>query len=825
MALSRSILLTAAALFGLSVTGSTLNSELAASSGASNTNQPSISKEASLQLQYQSLEKKVRDLKSDLQEENLKKSALSVALERAKATLDAGAISDATELLNDVDKSLPIPASEMTALGTETNNVSALRMPRVQSANPYIDRMVDGAIQEMRTPDISWPKNRPGVDGFAGAPLGITPRTIGEKMQGWLWLLANPASPLKGNPEVLERFLRIAHAYADALEMRGREKLTAKFLPPTAETGTEMSIDIFDNYALAPASNALREFSQIYPHLLLSSQMAQWKRAMLNASIVKKAEIENENSTYPHIEAIRAYELLNLGLFLHKSSYLETSKSLCTLQSERIFKDGGVSYFLHQNDLGKEHDTFATYLGLIHEITGDPQIAELLRKTEWYGPVSGGKIGEFWTAPSWKDQWNSSRAWTGGEPVASVTGNPYLRTMLDKILSEKTAEKNWARYRPQISWYRNDIKPLPLPDNFTILDRNIMGPRAWYGRFNYAATLRDIPLTEPGLSTLMGAQVTEPDGSLENLLMGVYPRIRLSNGESVDSTIHPSAFARLTSGLQSQLIIGRNFSAFEGAYRLHQSMRSIKGPESDWNGHQLWLGLSDRIIGLIEVSAIKEEAQAWDVEGVIRLGIGGTVCGKPTKLEPSGKGGNTFRYGDLLITIFAHNYTKIETHEVPFRKPEAPITEITLLDVKGAAHPQDITSYPSSTRYWFTVEIRPAWISDNAQVQRLELPNGVFGFKATVGGKEFDLLFNPSPSKMEAEIPKTAGELQQTFWSSFSKKPLTAPPSTLFLNPQELAVVVSSPNAEDHKAGWTTIQEMLSSHASPDSKKSKSTAE
>ena len=729
-------------------------------------------------------------------------------------------MSEAGALLNDIEKSLTLPALQMAAPGTETNTVSALKMPRVPSGNPYIDRMVAGAMHEMKSPDISWPKNKPGVDAFAGAPLGINVKILAVRLQGWLWLLVNPASPLKGSPEVLERFLRIAHAYADAMEVRGAERLTAKSLPATAETETEISIDIFDNYAVAPASNSLREFSQIYPHLLLPSQMLQWKRAMLNASILKKAEMEDENSTYPHIEAMRAYELLNFGLFLHKSTDLEISKSLFALQTNRIFEDGGVPYFMHQNDLGEDHDTFTTYLGLIHEITEDPRIVELLRKTEWYGPVSGGKTGEFWTAPAWKDQWNSSRAWAGSEPVGCVSGNPYLRTMLDRILSEKTASKYWARNRAQISWYRNDVKPLPLPDNFTILDHNIMGPRAWYGRFNYAATLRDIPPTEPGIGTLMGAQVTEPDSGIENVLMGIYPRVRIVNTEApVDGSGHSSAYARITSGLESQLVMGRHFSAFAGSYRLEQFNRSVKGPDSDWNGRQLWLGLPDRIIGLLEVSAIKESAQAAAIEGVLRLGIGGTICGKQTKLQSLGK--NEFRYGDLKVTLFNHNYAKVETREIPFRLPEAPITEITLIDEKGASGSKAISAYSLSTRYWFAVEIRPSWVNDTARFQRLDHPGGLFGFTAVVGDKTFDLLDNPGPSKMEAEIPKTNQGVQRTFWSSLSKVPLIAHPPALILKPSELAVVISSPDPEDHKEGWASYQQMLSSHKSHQSKSGK----
>ena len=51
-----------------------------------------------------------------------------------------------------------------------------------------------------------------------------------------------------------------------------------------------------------------------------------------------------------------------------------------------------------------------------------------------------------------------------------------------------------------------------MPDNYTIVDRNVDGPRAWYGRFNYAATYHAKAATETatgGHETLMGAMTVD----------------------------------------------------------------------------------------------------------------------------------------------------------------------------------------------------------------------------------------------------------------------------------------------------------------------------
>lgn len=68
----------------------------------------------------------------------------------------------------------------------------------------------------------------------------------------------------------------------------------------------------------------------------------------------------------------------------------------------------------------------------------------------------------------------------GVEAVVALSGNGYVRALLDR--------DKLRNGRDQIEWYRNDIKPIPLPDNYTIPDRNVGGPRAWYGNFTYAGS-------------------------------------------------------------------------------------------------------------------------------------------------------------------------------------------------------------------------------------------------------------------------------------------------------------------------------------------------
>lgn len=735
------------------------------------------------------------------------RSVLEVALERAKACEQAGCAADAQSIMNDVKSCLATPESQLTAPGTNTATVSAIRLPQVTSGNPYLERLLAGARKELAAPDKPWQKNTPFLNNFKGAEGENGSRSVGEKMCAWLWLYDNPASPLKGDPEVLARFLRLAHAYADALDVHGADPSVQRTAEGIIDSGPRVGQGIFDDFALAPASSALREFSQLHPGLLLPFQKSQWNRAMANGGRIIWGKAKDRQGDYANIDIALSLELLNFGLYLHNAEYLEKSRFLAEVQRKNLYPDGAIAYKDHQNESNNYHDADTHYLARIYEITGNQKVLDVLRCTEWYGPVTSGRVGEFWTVPSWKDTWNSMGAPAGGEEVASITGNTYLRGMRDIALSkvsESEALKAWYQNYAPLPWFRNDVKSRPLPDNYTAIDRNIAGPRAWYGRFTYATSLRSVPEGEAGLATLMGAQLTDTNGGFGQILMGVYPRIREKSAELTrDGKFDRSSFAWRTHGMKSALVTGRSWSAVMADYRLQQYRSSSPGKPVDWLGKQLWLGLPDRIIGLVEITPSTEGAMAVDVEGVLRLGTGGTVNGKPVKIRQTGT--NSWSYGDLEIIMHAHNGATVETKEVPFRLPKFPNTEIRVMDEKGAAGASSPTGYPASFNQWFFVEIRPSWVTTQAVASLIEGPAGILGFKVAVDTKKLQLMVNPLESKLSFPLSAEPGSSLH----DSSVGIVTPLPSNVNLNPRELAVLVTSSSKEDHLPGWVNYQEML----------------
>ena len=632
-------------------------------------------------------------------------------------------------------------------------NISTLRPLQSVSENPYIARLVTDGRTYLASPagTVAWPKLTAGSPAFfnlIGASDQDT-RGTGARLEAFLWLFTHPDSPLRHDPALLAAFLRRAHAYTDGI--------SAASAAGTLKAGQLL----LDDFAIAPASCALREFAALYPGLLLPCQRASWDRALRIAADTMMGKADGRPGTYANIDLALSFQLLNFGLHLKDKKLLARSRELLHAQSANILPDGGTHYIGSQNESPGYHDVVAHFIARTYEITGDEAALAMLHRLEWYGPVSVGRHGEYWTSPSWKHTWNGGEFATGGEPIVSISGNPWVRGLTTPPGAGKRL-RNWEQARAAVAWWRADIAPLPMPDNYTIPDRNIAGPRAWYGRFNYAATLRPIPVTEPGIATLIGAQVLRPDFSRGVMLMGVYPRVYLGGDRA-----NPRSFAWLTSGLESTSALGRTWSAFSASYQLHTFGSSTKGKLAPWRGRQLWLGLPDRIIGVLDIAPESSanapataSTAAANIEGLIRLGTGGTVTGPKQSLVKTAPG--RYSFGDLLVALHETGFASASIEVTPFRIPSAPFADLVLSDATPISGPRR-----------FVVEVRPSYVTADAVVRAAA---GTEGLRVVIGDKTFTL-------RPDAPLDPAA--------------------------PDRLSVEVASPDAADHAPAWSDFPAML----------------
>ncbi len=641
--------------------------------------------------------------------------------------------------------------------GEQGGAFSCLAALRAVEGNPYVARLADGARAELARPDpaAQWPvideQNAAGFFALRGTGDARDARQVAARLDAYLWLYANPASPLRNDPALLERFLRRARAYVDALVFSGRAG---------ALRGGR---DILDDFALGPALTALREFSALFPESLSAADHARWDEAFRLTAAVLEPHIERHRSVhakgYTNIDLTLSLHALNLGLHLRDSAWMERSRFLLHLQRGHVLPDGATRYIWSQNECIGYHDVVAFYIARHHEITGDPVALELLRGLEWYGPVSVGRLGEFWTSPSWKHQWNGAARPAGGEPVVAVTRNPYVRGMVTPPAPGARIGNDWPLARWQVAWWTPDVVARSLPDGYTVLDRNIAGPRAWYGRFNYAATLRDIPGDEPGHATLLGAQIMRPDDSRGVILMAVGPRVYLGGDRA-----RPQSFASLTSGMKSALALGRHHSAFAADYQLHAFGSSRKGRLVPWRASQLWLCLPDRMVGVLDIFADSAPVPAARIEALVRFGTGGTVHGPSQTLLPAGPDRHAF--GDFIVRVHASDFAQTVSEATPFRLASAPYGDLVLRDPA-----------PGKDSRRVVVEIRPASTTADAEV-RVSGEFGSASLRVVAGGKTFTV---------RRSAPSAAGETAS------------------------VRVEVQSPDPEDFEPAWSDFAALVSS--------------
>ena len=666
---------------------------------------------------------------------------LELALERAQACLNIGDLTAANLLLDDAQNNLATAPATMAAAATGLTEISATRalIETTPETNPYLKRINDGAALYLSTvTDLPWEKNTPDLNVLADFNLA---RTIAGDMDALLWVFAHPNSALRHHPEILRRLLRRTYAYLDAINVHG----------PLLPAGQLASF--YDDFASAPASIVFREFQLLYPGLIPANSNNEWDNAMTTAANNLWSAFKNRNASWVNTDVAIAVELHNLGMKTGRQELIDKGRYFIddVLTSGRMFPDGAVGYIGTQNEAGGYQGTVATYVNRYYRITSRPQALEILQKMEWYGPINGRMI-DWWTSPSWKHAWNFiGGSGQTGEPTNGK--NPYTRAGLDASIAAAATATNWSGAVVQVGWYETGTTALTRPDTYTVFDRNIQGPRSWQGGlWNTTGTLRAINDSESGHFTLMGAQVMDPDPNfrVNASVMGVFPRIRIATGGSrdTDGTFAETRHAWLTSKLAGDSTVTPGFTAIGASHKIHVYGSSTKGTEHDWTARQVWLNLPDRTIGLLDITP-NADLTAYEVQGAIRLGFGGTAYSSTKTLVSTGT--NAWSYGNLRVKLHGHNYAEVVPEQYAFRVANAPITEITLRDQVGGGSNDTLNTYTAGTRWKYITEVRPNTTTSEVTVTELNPAGGLTGLEVLhqASGRHYRVVFNPGSAAVD----------------------------------------------------------------------------
>jgi hypothetical protein len=642
-----------------------------------------------------------------------------------------------------------------------------LAPPLTTVDNPYLTAVVEGFQAEAA-------RDATAQATDTDAAQRGSSRDQVDRLRAALWLLVNPASPLRGQTAVrttLARWLSIT-------------------LGEWQQAGDNLRHPAFDAFALATSIPTLVDLRRTVPDLAGDDIERDLARV---ADLLWAAHRETPSRWY-NVDLALAVALTALGQHLQRPELTAKARTWAEGAVQHLYADGAFAYHGSQNECTHYHDADCLYLSRLFLLTKDPWYQTVLVRTAWYGPVTSSHGSEFWTVPSWKTGWAGTGDAYGTEAVVALADLPVLTGMRDRDLAQRRASgalaRHWARALDGLLWYRRDLQPgQPLPDRYTAPDRNSDGPRAWYGRFSYAASLRRIATDEPGLPTLMGVQMLTPAGTRGQFTRSIAPRVRLEDAPDTGNgpwNARALASAWLTHDLRPAQVMGRTWSVIAGTYALHRPASSRLGPVTAWRGRQVWIGLPDRVVGVVDVAG-PAGAPGLGLETVVALG-----STTPTRLED--QGGGRYRYGDLAVRIHAADLPRCTIAEIPFRNWKHPVTDLRFQeDLPGEE--------PAALRRRIVVELRPADAPDDAQVMVEDVDLATVHLRVAQGPRIIDAWHRDAPG--EAAITPTPGSHRMQ-----AGQP-AVPAAPLTIGQNQVVVTVSSPEATDLQPGWSSLAEML----------------
>lgn len=726
-----------------------------------------------------------------------KRAVLEIALERAKASADARMPEASDALLSDIQAAIATPSATMVRpASADATHIAALKKVPVTQHNPYLDALVAWGRAMLAKPEAPWARATP----TSVVMPGLSTRSYGEEIRNFIWLYVNPASPLRGNGELLKPLLRRCHAFVDAANL---------LRDPSIPVKTE----IYDQFATEAGFSGLIEFISIHPGLLLPSQRAEWDSGLQAAFDRLWPEMKRAGNWNLNIETARIVAMLHFGYYYQNQQVIDKVLRHVDVTISKMRPDGAFPYNGDSNPSCNYHGALLGSLSVIYDISGHEALAKALSATQWKGPVMG-RTDEFWTSPFHKTfRWNYERGTeNANQLVITLSQNPYANGLRGKL---------GGPHRDSIAWFRPNLPTKPMPDRYTIPDRNVYGPRAWYGRFNYAATLHSKSAGENvtgGHETLMGCMtVDDPDGRVNSILVNAKPKVKVSKDDLKDAKgkVQSTAWAQLTADLKGTFFTGKHYSASAATYAITTTRGdAYQGKTTDWQGRQIWLGLPDRIIGLLSTVPTKEGARAFEIHTVLRLISGGTagaaVCKKLVKTSE-----NRYRYGELDIIVHQSNFAALTPDVIPYRKKNFPASELTFRARPGSQDTPD--SYPLSSHFFCVVEVRPIWTAGEAKIVT-SCDGSLLKLHALLANKRWHLMFNAGSQPVTLTLPTRSGKQTPACLrvSNLDQGlPATRFSPSIQLDPAQQAVLIESPDLIDLEPGWESFEAMVSHTGSP----------
>ncbi len=400
------------------------------------------------------------------------------------------------------------------------------------------------------------------------------------------------------------------------------------------------------------------------------------------------------------------------GVVLNNPTYKTEGSAFFdeVFQSKMIQADGGINYVGYQNETFTYHGFNIDTLAWYYLITGDSKVKNLIKKTVNYYPLSiaPNGVAEYYTAASWKHYWNQGNGDDSAYVVASITGDSYNYAV------GKTGTRN-----PLPAFFYNPSlrDPTSNPDNFMVYDRNILGPRARYGTWNYAGTSRKVDdngvasnVNGMGKNTLVGAMVLDNTGAwpLNAALDIASVEVRVESG--ADTEVRRNGSDWLTTKEVSTVTKGKQIYGLASEYNTSTKKASNESvfSASNWDVKQEWVFTPERLVGMVEINPTVD-TQAYAVQGILKFVSGRSTWG--TKKDLVSLGNGVYTYGKLNIKIRENNFGGAlkQAYAAVYDDTDTSQkgTILNLKDSKSSANTDVKVLYKTTDKYHYIVEVYP----------------------------------------------------------------------------------------------------------------------
>ncbi|MEI7677221.1 MAG: T9SS type A sorting domain-containing protein [Bacteroidales bacterium] len=664
-------------------------------------------------------------------------------------------------------------------------------------------------------PAISEPSTNPfAATTFDGVKVGDTKLYGFQKDPGETMIAAfayfHPSSPYKGQSAILDRMVLLL----DSIFTRWSVGKTA---------------DLGDFPGAVEATYAYLTLKTYAPDKIPADRKAKWEAGIKNKNnymLANYSGIFVSNSVgalVMNMEMKRVFAVFLGGLCLNDTAVANKGKrAMENCLFKNILPDGGTHYVSYSNETMGYHSITVEMTAWYYLFTGSQAAKNFLFALKNYSPMSQMPNGydEYSTAPPWKSQYVTKFLSNSALMEGFLTGCGYNYTM-------GQGQKGLL----YAFIYRSGITALPLPDNFTLYDRNTLGPRSHYGLWTTVGTTRDpsTPLPEItetpnvqmcGISTFAGAAITKSDGTINAAFHGAAPMVKYATGDE-DDWNRGNKWGFMTGpAMKTSLSKGREVYGLASSYNIYKrDFTNFTG----WKSCQQWVYTPDRVIGMTEITNSAVSTLYGLAQRIALVSYRGTAKpgdGKAAKLVFVDN--NTFEYNNLRVKVQSKDFTgKIDTTYYGIYSTTVPTSTdfgSVMIALNDAQSGNDVAvTYPAGTKRYALFEVTYNTKSYSSNAARLTLATGLEGFEFQEASRKIRMIHNTMASAISYSgtmtCPFGSARVMQSWNDATLNRLIVAAGSTTIPTVSIPAygniVIVNSDIANDQIAGYNVYEDIF----------------